>query len=132
MKYVVNGVPVPREGFLIHRKNEKKVMMAEVLESRTPPGGHEPYWKAGFESLSSGVPQGQAKERQEQLEKAGITGCRMRKDGIVEINSPGSADKLQKHLGLVSQNTAGTAQFAGATTKKAIAHVTKTQKASTG
>jgi hypothetical protein len=104
--YRKNGQQVTREQWLgSHRR--RKANMAGIIEARRPPGGHEPYWGCGHESMASGVPAEQAKEHHDWCQSQGLVGVEVKKDGNVVTNSPGGRQAYLAARGLIDAGTAG-------------------------
>lgn len=111
---IVNGEKL--EGAALdewRRKNAARnsATLADMLKSRKAPGGHEPYWGAGHESLSAGIPASQAKEHQEWIRQEGITGIQINdeRDGMATVSgaSPGNWKKYLDAKGMVATGKTG-------------------------
>lgn len=88
--------------------SKNKARFQAIVETKTAPGGHQPYWGGtGHESLSCAVPAAQAKEHHDWCKTEGLTGVEVKPDGTVVTNSPESKDKYLKARGFVDTNTAG-------------------------
>jgi hypothetical protein len=105
MKYRVNGQEVTPEEF--RNRHQGSGHIAGILATRTAPGGHEPYWGGGHESISAGVPSSQAQERHDFLKSQGMTGYEILKDGTLKTSSPQNHAKCLKALGLADAGGAG-------------------------
>lgn len=105
MKFMVNGQEVTPEEFRSRHRNQGK--LKQMLETRTPPGGHEPYWGVGHESISSGVPSSQAQEHHDWCQSEGLTGVEVQKDGTVKTSSPENRRKYLAARGLADAGSAG-------------------------
>lgn len=78
-----------------------------IAETRTPPGGHQPYWGTGHISESAGVPSSMAAEHAQWVQKQGIAGVEVRPDGTVATSSPGAREQYLKARGLQDFGSAG-------------------------
>jgi len=105
MKYTINGEQVSQEQF--QNRHKKTGNMERMLETQTAPGGHEPYWGVGHNSISSGVPSSQAKEHHDWCVSRGLTGIEVQKDGTVNTASPENRRKYLAARGLGDAGSAG-------------------------
>lgn len=105
MKFIVNGKEVTQEAFQARHAGQGK--LKDMLETRTAPGGHEPYWGVGHESMASGVPSSQAQEHHEWCQNEGLTGVEVQKDGTVKTSSPENRRKYLAARGLADAGSAG-------------------------
>ncbi len=84
---------------------------ADIVKHRKAPGGHEPYWGAGHDSLSGGIPVSQAREHAEWIRSAGLTGIQVNdtKDGMATVSgsSPSNWKKYLEARGMVSTSKNG-------------------------
>ena len=85
--------------------------LQDMFRARKAPGGHEPYWGAGHESLSAGIPASQAQEHYEWMRKEGIVGVSINdtKDGMATVSgsSPGNWKKYLDAKGMVATGKTG-------------------------
>ena len=118
MKYIINGETVSASAFLTHNQAKKRGLLQEMLETNTAPGGQEPYWSAGgFDSVGSGVPEGQAQERRDWIKERGLAGVEIKNDGTAVTASPGNKNAYHAALGLGDNCKAGTDAVALGTKK---------------
>ena len=116
MKYMINGLEVTQEAFQERHRNSGR--LDGILKSRQAPGGHEPYWGTGHESISAGVPSSQAQERHDFLKSRGMTGYEILADGTLKTGSPQNHRKCLEVLGLADAGSAGSDARALKKTKK--------------
>tara|TARA_R110000824_G_scaffold13979_3_gene60107 strand:- start:7045 stop:7398 length:354 start_codon:yes stop_codon:yes gene_type:complete len=105
MIYRIEDKIVTREEFVARKLNKGKI--EEVIESRTAPGGHEPYWGTGHDSVSCSVPEGQAGEHQKWCEDKGLVDFSIAKDGTVSHGSPRGRDTYLAARGMADAGSAG-------------------------
>lgn len=105
MKYRINGIDVSQKEFAERHKDSGK--LEAIFETHTAPGGHEPYWGTGHDSISASVPSSQAKERHDYLTKAGCTGFEISKDGELTTSSPENHKKVLAAMGMADAGSAG-------------------------
>lgn len=107
MNYEVNGEKLTAEEYQKRYASRNRLRLKEMLESRTPPGGHEPYWGTGFRSIAAGVHPAKAREHQEWCRREGLTGVEVKPDGSIEYNSPGARLSHVHARGMEDIGTAG-------------------------
>jgi hypothetical protein len=105
MKYTINGKKVTREEFAARHEGNGK--LEAILETRQFPGGHEPYWGTGHESVSCSVPAGQAKEHHEWCQSQGLVDYSIDANGDVKHGSPEGRKKYLKARGMADAGGAG-------------------------
>lgn len=105
MKYKINGEEVTHAEFLARNRQQGKLQA--VIDTKTAPGGHEPYWGLGHNSIGSGVPSSQAQEHHDWCKSEGLVGIDVQKDGTVTTASPGNRLKYLKARGLADAGSAG-------------------------
>lgn len=105
MIYRIEGEEVTREEFIAHTKGRGNI--EQICESQQAPGGHEPYWGTGHESISCSIPQGQAAEHQKWCEGKGLVDFSIEKDGTVKHGSPEGRKKYLKARGMADAGSAG-------------------------
>jgi beta-galactosidase/beta-glucuronidase len=88
-----------------------EINIEQMLEQHRAPGGHEPYWGAGHESLSAGIPASQAREHYEWCRSQGLTGIQINdeRDGMATVSgsSPGNWKKYLDAKGMVATGKTG-------------------------
>jgi len=105
MKYRINGQEVSQKEFT--SRHNKTGKLQAIFDTKTAPGGHEPYWGTGHNSISAGVPSGQAQEHHDWCVSQGLTGVEVLKDGSVNSASPENHRKYLKARGLADAGSAG-------------------------
>jgi len=105
MKFMVNGEEVSQKEF--QERHRKQGKLKQMFDTNTAPGGHEPYWGVGHESIASGVPSSQAQEHHEWCQSEGLTGVEVQTNGTVKTSSPENRRKYLAARGLADAGSAG-------------------------
>ncbi len=111
---IVNGERLEGSALLEWRQRtaaQDESNLQDMLRARKAPGGHAPYWGAGHESLSAGIPVSQAKEHADWIRDQGLSGISVNdtKDGLASVSgaSPGNWQKYLEAKGMVATGRTG-------------------------